>query len=179
MLSNELGTQPAYAGRIDRAFIDNIYAASPLHDIGKVGVPDNILLKPGKLTTEEWTIMRTHTTLGAETLRAVDRQYPGNAFIRVGIEIAECHHEKWDGGGYPNGLRGESIPLSARILAIGDVYDALTSKRCYKPAFTHDVSRGYLLEERGRHFDPAVIDAFLACEDEFTRIRTEFQDPDE
>ena len=179
ILSIELGSASSHAALIDQAFIDNIYAASPLHDIGKVGVPDQILLKPGKLSPEEWPIMQTHTTLGAETLRAVDRQHPGNAFIRVGIDIAECHHEKWDGSGYPHGLVGSAIPLAARILALGDVYDALTSRRCYKPAFSHVVSRAYLLEQSGRHFDPEVVDAFLRCEDTFIRIRNSHQDPDD
>src|SRR5690606_35755269 len=111
---------------------------SPLHDIGKVGVPDMVLQKPGKLTDEEWKLMRTHALLGAETLRAVNAQHPGNSFIQMGIEIAESHHEKWDGSGYPYGLAGESIPLAARILALGDVYDALTSKRCYKDPMSHE-----------------------------------------
>lgn len=174
-----MGKLPKYASQISSAFIDDIYAASPLHDIGKVGVPDHILLKPGKLTKEEWPIMQSHATLGGETLRAVDRQFPGNAFIHLGIQIAEGHHEKWDGSGYPRGLQGAGIPLAARILALGDVYDALTSKRCYKPAFTHAVSREILLEQRGKHFDPDVIEAFESCEEEFIYIRQNLQDADE
>jgi putative two-component system response regulator len=164
---------------ITPAFIDAIYAASPLHDVGKVGVPDNILLKPGKLTGDEWAMMKKHTRIGAETLRAVDREHPGNTFLRMGVQIAEGHHEKWNGTGYPNQLSGDAIPLPARILALGDVYDALTSTRCYKEAFTHERSRQIILEGRATHFDPDVVDAFLDTEDEFLRIRSFFQDPEE
>lgn len=179
LLSIQLRAHSAFSNVIDDSFVDNIYAASPLHDIGKVGVPDGILLKPGKLTDEEWVEMKSHTTIGAETLRAVDRKHPGNGFLLMGIEIAEGHHEKWDGSGYPRRLKAEAIPLCARILALGDVYDALTSKRCYKEAFTHQKSRDIILEGSGSHFDPRVIEAFLAVEDEFVRVRKEFQDEDE
>ncbi|MCG6976153.1 MAG: response regulator [Acidiferrobacterales bacterium] len=176
VLANQMRGMPKYADTIDHDFVDNIYAASPLHDIGKVGVPDAILCKPGKLTADEWIIMKTHPIVGAETLREVDRQHPGNAFVQTGIEIAEAHHEKWNGSGYPFGLAGEKIPLAARILALGDVYDALTSKRCYKDAFATDEARKIIINDRGVHFDPDVVDAFLATEDEFARIRVEYQD---
>lgn len=179
LLSIQLRRHSAFSEIIDDMFIDNIYAASPLHDIGKVGVPDGILLKPAKLTEDEWVEMRSHTTIGAETLRAVDRKHPGNGFLLMGIEIAEGHHEKWDGSGYPYARKGESIPLCARILALGDVYDALTSKRCYKDAFTHEKSREIILEGSGSHFDPRVIEAFLEVEGEFVRVRNEFQDENE
>lgn len=178
-LSQELARLDKYQDLITQTFQDNIYAASPLHDIGKVGIPDNILLKPGGLNDDEWVIMKRHPLIGGETLRAVDRQYPGNEFIRTGIEIAESHHEKWNGGGYPRGLAGEQIPLVARILALGDVYDALTSKRCYKEKFSHEKSRSIIIEEAGSHFDPDVVEAFLNREDEFMRIRDHFHDPDE
>jgi len=176
VLAKKMQQLPKYADTIDQALVENIYAASPLHDIGKVGVPDAILCKPGKLTSDEWIIMKTHPIVGAETLREVDRQHPGNAFVQTGIEIAEAHHEKWNGRGYPFGLAGEKIPLVARILALGDVYDALTSKRCYKEAFAPDDARSVILNDRGVHFDPDVVDAFLATEDEFARIRVEYQD---
>jgi putative two-component system response regulator len=179
VLSEQLSRLPKYQAVIDRTFIDNIYAASPLHDIGKVGVDDSVLLKPGTLSEEDWRQMRRHPLIGAATLREVDRQHPGNAFIRSGIDIAEYHHEKWDGSGYPYGAKGESIPLMARILALGDVYDALTSRRCYKQAFGHEKSRAIILEGKGRHFDPDVVQAFLDTEQEFQRIRLAFQDPDE
>jgi putative two-component system response regulator len=176
VLSRQLSRLDRYRQVISESFIDSIYAASPLHDIGKVGIPDSILLKPGKLTADEWVVMQTHPSIGGATLRAVDRQYPGNAFVRTGIEIAECHHEKWDGSGYPAGLRQEDIPLSARILALGDVYDALTSRRCYKDKFSHQKARTIITEQSGAHFDPEVVEAFLNSEDEFIRIREYFQD---
>jgi putative two-component system response regulator len=167
---------PEYAALIDQIFSENIYAASPLHDIGKVAMPDNILLKPAQLTTPEFEIIKTHTTIGANTLRAVDREYPGNSFIRTGIEIAECHHEKWDGSGYPSGLAGDAIPLAARIVALADVYDALTSTRVYKRASSHVASVAIIMDGRGQHFDPYVVDAFQAVEKEFETIRRELHD---
>ncbi|MFH0995883.1 MAG: HD domain-containing phosphohydrolase [Pseudomonadota bacterium] len=151
--------------------IIDISNASPLHDIGKVGISDNILLKPGKLTAEEFEVMKTHAMIGANTLQAARKKYPKNAFINMGIAIARSHHEKWDGSGYPDGLVGEDIPLSARIMAVSDVYDALRSKRPYKPAFTHEKSCEIIMEGAGRHFDPAVIHAFTAVEAEFADIR--------
>ena len=176
VLSIHLGKLPKYQSVINDAYIENIYAASPLHDIGKVGIADSVLLKPGQLTSDEWMIMKTHPIIGAATLREVDRQHPGNALIRMGIDIAESHHEKWDGSGYPYGLKGTEIPLVARILALGDVYDALTSKRCYKEAFDHNKSRAILQENVGTHFDPEVVEAFLATENEFQRIREFYQE---
>lgn len=178
VLSDTLARRAPFAPIIDDHFIETIYAASPLHDIGKVGIPDSILLKPGALTAQERATMETHTTLGADTLRAVHEHHPGNDFIRMGIDIAHGHHEKWDGSGYPLGMKGEEIPLSARILALGDVYDALTSKRCYKEAFSHEKSRAIIVEGRGSHFDLAIVDVFLESEEEFFRIRKYFQDPD-
>ncbi|MCF6256637.1 MAG: response regulator [Gammaproteobacteria bacterium] len=179
LLSEKLGRMPKFQSIIDKAFIDNIYAASPLHDIGKVGIDDSVLLKPGALSDEEWAIMKQHPVIGAETLREVDRQHPGNDFIHTGIEIAESHHEKWDGSGYPYGLSGKSIPLVARILALGDVYDALTSRRCYKDAFSHEKSRGIIEEGHGSHFDPDVVSAFFEAEDDFKRVRQEYRDPEQ
>ncbi len=179
ILSVALGKLPRYARVIDGRFVETIYAASPLHDVGKVGIPDGVLLKPGKLTEREWVIMRTHPMIGAQTLLQVNRQYPGNLLLQAGMQIAGGHHEKWDGGGYPFRLKGEEIPLVARILALGDVYDALTSKRCYKEAFTHDASREIIITQRGLHFDPEVVDAFLATENEFMKVREFFQDPPE
>jgi putative two-component system response regulator len=176
VLSEQLSRMPKYRSIIDREFVDNIYAASPLHDIGKVGVDDSVLLKPGKLNAEEWKQMKLHPVIGAETLREVDRQHPGNSFIKTGIAIAEGHHEKWDGSGYPHGVAGEKIPLVARVLALGDVYDALTSKRCYKEAFSHEKSVSIILEGDGNHFDPDIVLAFRETEIEFQDIRTNFED---
>ena len=165
-----------YATIIDDDYIENICAASPLHDIGKVGVPDSILLKPGKLTKEEFDEMKVHTIIGAETLREVNRLHSGNDFVRIGIEIAESHHEKWDGTGYPHGLAGEDIPLVARVLALTDVYDALTSRRCYKEAFSHTRSHDIIVEGMGKHFDPDVVAAFVSVKKDFLHIKDRYVD---
>lgn len=149
---------------IDEAFLKNIEQASPLHDVGKVGIADAILLKPGKLTPEEFERMKEHAVIGAKTLESVQARFPHNAFIALGIDIARSHHEKWNGTGYPDGLAGDAIPLSARIMAIADVYDALRSRRCYKDAVSHEAAVGILQEGRGSHFDPRVVDAFLTAE---------------
>jgi len=167
LLAGKLATLPRYAGSISPAFIDNIYHAAPLHDIGKIGIADSILLKPGKLTPDEFEIMKTHTTIGATTLQAVQHRYPGNAFIHMGIDLTRSHHEKWDGSGYPDGLAGEDIPLSGRIMAVVDVYDALRSKRPYKEAFSHEESCRIIEDGAGRHFDPAIVDAFTILKSEF------------
>lgn len=177
ILCAELCRLPDYAKVITDRFTADMYSAAPLHDIGKVAIPDRILQKPGKLTAEEFEIMKYHTVAGGKTLRGVDARHPGNLYISLGIEIAESHHEKWDGSGYPCGLAGESIPLPGRILALGDVYDALTSRRCYKEAFSHEQSRAIILEGKGIHFDPRVVDAFLARENEFQQVRSRFADP--
>lgn len=176
ILCEQLGDTEKYAGIVDENFVNSMYSASPLHDIGKVGVPDRILLKPDKLTTEEFEIIKLHTVLGASTLRAVEEEYPGNDIVRIGIELAEGHHERWDGKGYPNGVAGESIPLSARILSVGDVYDAITSKRCYKDAISHEKCAAIIREESGAQFDPDVVDAFVAAEQTFVEVREKYQD---
>ena len=161
---------------IDPTFIEDIYHAASLHDIGKVGISDNILLKPGKLTPEEFEIIKTHTVIGANTLQTARSRYPRNVFINMGMAIARSHHEKWDGSGYPDGLAGEEIPLTARIMAVADVYDALRSKRPYKAAFTHEKSCAIIREGSGRQFDPALIEAFMTVEAEFAKIRAEMDD---
>ena len=175
-LAEQLARSSKHSPLVDQQFVDDLYAASPLHDIGKVGIPDAILLKPGALTDEEFDIMKTHTTIGADTLRKVEEQVPGNSFVIMGIEIAQSHHERWDGSGYPLGISGEEIPLTSRILGLADVYDALRSKRVYKDAFSHEKSREIILEERGKHFDPDIVDAFLPSEGTFQEIRERFQD---
>jgi len=157
-------------GNLDREFVRHLVHAGPLHDIGKVGISDAVLLKPGRLTPDEFELMKTHTTMGAQTLEAVQRGNPSNAFIGMGIEIARSHHERWDGGGYPQGLSGESIPLSGRIMAVADVYDALRSKRVYKPAFSHDESVRIIGEGGGTQFDPCVVDVFMERADEFEAV---------
>ena len=160
LLAATLAEQANYAGRIEESFIENIFLASPLHDIGKVAIRDHILLKRGELTSSEFEEMKMHTTLGAQTLEAVRTRYPRNEFLRLGIEIARCHHERWDGRGYPAGLAGTDIPLSARIMAVADSYDAARSRRCYKPALGHAECRKALLARGGTYLDPDVLMAF-------------------
>ena len=161
LIAEKLLEAGLYRDIVDEAFVENIEMASPLHDIGKVGIQDAILLKPGRLTSEEFEIMKTHVTIGYETLASVEALYPGNDFLNLGMEIARYHQEKWDGSGYMTGLAYEDIPLSARIMALSDVYDALRSKRVYKEAFSHEKSVGIIAEGRGIHFDPVLVDVFL------------------
>ena len=151
-------------------FIDNILLTSPLHDIGKVGIPDFVLLKPGRLDEKEYGIMKKHTEIGYEALSAATEKYPNAEYLKMSAEIALYHHEKYDGSGYPYGLKGEDIPLAARIVALADVYDALVSKRVYKSAMPHDMAKSIILAEKGKHFDPVVVEAFLRCEKEFLEI---------
>ena len=167
LLADNLSRHSKYQDRINAEYIDNLQKASPLHDIGKVGIRDAILLKPGKLSPEEFEEMKGHTVIGADTLREVYQKYPGNYFIKIGIEIAQSHHEKWDGSGYPEGLCEEQIPLSARIMALADVYDALRSKRVYKEAFPHEKALEIILQGSGKHFDPLTVEAFQALEQAF------------
>ena len=171
VLARQLMDHPRYGQRIDTSFIDDIAMSSILHDIGKVGIPDEILLKPGKLTKAEFELMKQHTIYGRDALRKAARESGQQSFLAMGQEIALSHHEKWDGSGYPQGLRGEEIPLPARIVALADVYDALTSRRSYKKPFSHEQAREIIVAERGRHFDPAIVDAFLVREESFKRIR--------
>lgn len=173
IMAQHLSLLPEYKEVINDRYIDNIFKASPLHDIGKVGIPDNILLKPGKLTKEEFEVMKTHTTIGYKTLSEVQRKYKNNGFIKMGMEIAKYHHEKWDGTGYPIGLSGKEIPISARIMALVDVYDALRSKRVYKEAFTHEKSYEIIKEGRGKHFDPLIVDVFLKNHEKFRDMSIE------
>ncbi len=156
-----------------------IYLTSPLHDIGKVGVPDAVLLKPGRLSNDEFEIMKTHAALGAETLDAALKRYPSARFLKIARDIAATHHERWDGTGYPAGLSGPQIPLCGRIVSLADVYDALASKRSYKNAFSHQVARSIILEGSNTHFDPDVVDAFLQIEHEFLSIRERFSGEEE
>lgn len=153
---------------------DLLFHASPLHDIGKVGIPDVILLKPAQLTETEWAVMKGHVEIGARTVEEVLIKYPQAEYLRITRDIILFHHERWDGSGYPQGLKGADIPLVARIVALADVYDALTMKRVYKNALPHDIARGMILDGRGKHFDPLVVDAFLAVENEFIRIHDNY-----
>ncbi len=174
ILSEQLGKTPKFRSIIDAAFVENLYAASPLHDIGKVAIPDRILGSTGPLSDEDYEVMKTHALIGANTLREVDRQYPGNAFVRLGIEVAESHHEKWNGAGYPHGLVGEDIPLVGRTLALADAYDAITAQRSYHDAQSHEEAREIIVHERGKHFDPNVVDAFYVAEAAFGDVRASF-----
>ncbi|RJP74948.1 MAG: HD domain-containing protein [Candidatus Zixiibacteriota bacterium] len=176
LLAEELATQPEYAPYITEEYIEGIYNSSPLHDIGKVGIPDAILLKPGRLTPEEFEIMKQHSRIGGDALRAADQQLAGESFLTMGKEIAYHHHEKWDGTGYPDGLRGTAIPLSARLVAVADVYDALTSKRVYKEAINHDRARAIIIESAGKHFAEDCVRAFLKREADFLVVREMFRD---
>jgi putative two-component system response regulator len=174
VLAHYLQNTPQFADVIDSEYIELLYHTSPLHDIGKVAIPDRVLLKPGPLTAEEFEVMKTHTLRGAETLEAALKKYPRAKFLQMARDIAMSHHEKFDGEGYPHGLAGEAIPLSARIMALADVYDALTSRRVYKEPFSHDRTKFMITEETGTHFDPLVVEAFLACEQEFIGIRDQY-----
>ena len=158
--------------------IELIYLSVPLHDIGKVGIRDDILLKPGKLTDEEFEIMKMHTTFGHETLQLAERKLKNSNFLRFADEVAYTHQEKWNGTGYPRGLKGEEIPLIGRIMALADVYDALISKRVYKRAMTHDEAKAIIIEGKGTHFDPEIVEAFLAVEETFRNIAFIYSDAD-
>lgn len=161
ILAEELSQRGPYTELVDQEFLENIFRSSPLHDIGKVGIPDSILLKPGRLTDEEYEVMKTHTVIGHKALlETMSHGYAGE-FLKMAADIARWHHEKWNGEGYPDGLAGHDIPLSARIVALADVFDALTSQRVYKAAWEPDRARKLIEEESGRHFDPANAEAFL------------------
>ena len=190
VLMRELCSQPAYAAQLPTMTQELIAKAAPLHDIGKVGIPDHILLKPGKLTDDEFTIMKQHAEIGAHALtEAIDRVLASHAedgepqdnryalsFLEIAREIAGGHHEKWDGSGYPKGLAGDAIPLSARLMALADVFDALVCKRHYKDAMPMEKCVSIISEGRGRHFDPVIVDIFLAHLDEFAAIAVRYAD---
>lgn len=176
-LAAQLSKAEPYSEVLNPNNIDLIVTSAPLHDIGKVGIPDHILLKPGKLTPEEFAIMKTHTTLGRDAIERAERVMDKTEnFLRFAKEIVYSHHEKWNGTGYPEGLAGESIPLSARLMAVADVYDALTSKRVYKDAFTHERAVQLIKNEAGVHFDPAIVEVFLKCQGKFREIAERYKE---
>jgi putative two-component system response regulator len=176
-LARRLQFHPAFAAYLDEDQIDTLFKYAPLHDIGKVGIPDSILLKPGNLDPDEFEIMKTHTTLGLSTIvNAEKRLGVPVEFLTCAKEIALSHHEKWDGSGYPNGLRGNAIPISARLMAVADVYDALTSRRVYKEAMPHDRATAIITEGSGRHFDPDIVAAFVDIVEEFKDIAARYAD---
>ena len=177
LLAQALSEHPACQAHLNEQTIEWLYKSAPLHDIGKVGIPDAILLKPGKLTPEEFEIMKTHTTLGRDAIAMAEQRLGKTVpFLRIAKEIAYSHQEKWDGSGYPLGLAGEAIPLSARLMAVADVYDALISKRVYKGAMSHQEAVAIVSAGRGQHFDPLVVDVFLANEAGFLAIARAYTD---
>lgn len=173
-LAQQLHRTAAFPREINDEYVRLIYETSPLHDIGKVAIPDAVLLKPGPLSKQEFEIMKTHVLHGAGTLAAAMNEFPNATFLRMAHDIAISHHERFNGSGYPRGLVGQSIPLCGRIVALADVYDALTSKRVYKGAMSHEAATSIIVGEKGKHFDPAIVDAFLALEAEFVAIRDRY-----
>ena len=177
LLAKQLQDHPRFAGQLSDEYIKLLYKSAPLHDIGKVGIPDHILLKPGRLTPEEFEIMKTHTTIGYESIVRAEQALGAELdFLRAAKEIALSHQEKWDGSGYPQGLAGDAIPLSARLMAVADVYDALISRRVYKPPMPHPEAVELMREGRGSHFDPDILDAFLSISDNFKKVADSYAD---
>jgi putative two-component system response regulator len=177
VLAQYLAAHPRFREYLNQETIDLLYKSAPLHDIGKVGVPDHILLKPGRLTPEEFEVMKMHPTLGREIIAQAEKRLGKEVgFLGLAKEIAFSHHEKWDGSGYPYKLAGDAIPVSARLMALADVYDALISRRVYKPAMNHAQAKAIIVDGAGKHFDAEVVHAFLALEDEFIAIAARFED---
>lgn len=180
VLAERLCQHPRFAATLSPVYINLLFKSAPLHDIGKVGIPDRILLKPGRLTPEEFEIMKTHTTLGRDAIQAAeDRLGMRVEFLTLAKEIAYGHQEKWDGSGYPEGSAGDAIPVSARLMAVADVYDALISRRVYKEPFPHAKAVEVMAEGKGKHFDPDILDAFLDLQDEFRAIAARHADSDQ
>jgi len=177
LLAQYLAERPRYAPLLTTAYIEQLTKSAPLHDIGKIAIQDHILLKPDKLTAEEFAVMKTHTTRGYNMLRQAGNFLGKHGdFLAIAMAIARHHQEKWDGSGYPDGLAGATIPLSARLMAVADVYDALRSARPYKDAMTHEQAAAIVMEGRGRHFDPDIVDAFLALSAEFIDVADRWPD---
>jgi putative two-component system response regulator len=176
VLAEAIARTGDHTEEIDGLFIDNIFRTSPLHDIGKIGTPDYVLLKPGRLDDREFEIMKNHCRVGYETLNEALKRYPKADYLKMSADIALSHHEKYDGTGYPDGIRGREIPISARIVALADVYDALVSKIVYKEAYVHDVAKALILQQNSTHFDPMVINAFLASEKSFIHIFNRYKE---
>jgi response regulator RpfG family c-di-GMP phosphodiesterase len=176
-LAEELRDHPRFRHFLTEDNIRLLYRIAPLHDVGKVGIPDHILHKPGKLTEEEFEIMKNHAALGGNAIAAaVEGQHSSSPFLKIAYQIAMSHHEKWDGSGYPEGLRGDDIPIPARLMALADVYDALSCQRVYKAAMPPDEVKSIIIEGRGRHFDPDVVDAFQAIQRQFVEIAEKYSD---
>ena len=179
-LAEKLKDHPRFSAMLTEEYIDMLFKSAPLHDIGKVGIPDRILLKPGRFEPEEFEIMKTHTTLGRDAIEHAEQALGTPVpFLSMAKDIAYGHQEKWDGSGYPQGLIGEAIPLSARLMAVADVYDALISRRVYKEGMPHEKAVQIIVEGKGQHFDPDMVDAFVELQDEFKAIAARFQDTDQ
>jgi putative two-component system response regulator len=177
LLAERLRHHPRFSSFLSRHNIDLLTKSAPLHDIGKVGIPDSILLKPGPLTTDEWEIMKTHAKLGSDAIEKAESDAEMRLdFLVLAKEIAHWHHEKWDGSGYPDGLAGDDIPISARLMAVADVFDALISTRVYKSAMPFSEAGKIIAAGRGKHFDPDVVDAFLDNLAELTAIAERYRD---
>ncbi|HUT10573.1 MAG TPA: response regulator [Thermoguttaceae bacterium] len=174
IVADEISHWEKFRDQVDGEYVELLYLTSPLHDIGKVGIPDSVLLKPGRLTAEEFEVMKQHAVIGGRTIEAAVRAHPEAQFLTLAREIAMTHHERFDGGGYPCGLAGEEIPLCGRVSALADVYDSLTSQRVYKRAFSHEEARSIILEGRGTQFDPDMVEAFLRREEDFLAIYRRF-----
>ena len=179
VLAKQLKEHPRFRDELNDEVIELLYMSAPLHDLGKIAVPDHILLKPGKLTDEEFEEMKKHTNYGHDALWITEQKLGEDSFLRHAREIAYTHQEKWDGSGYPSGLKGDEIPISGRLMALADVYDALISKRVYKPPFPHEKAVQIIVEGKGRHFDADVVDAFVELENTFRNIALSFADNDE
>lgn len=177
-LAQAMWEMGSYFGQIDASFVELIYRTAALHDLGKIAIPDAILLKPSKLNDHEHEVMKQHTTIGAQTLASVITQRSACKFLTMGRDIAQCHHERWDGKGYPNQLKGEQIPLAARIVSVADVYDALTSVRVYKAAYSHTDALQMIIDGGGTQFDPLVVEAMAASERTINQIRERETDPE-
>jgi putative two-component system response regulator len=175
-LAEKLQDHPNFKEFLNPAIIENLWKSAPLHDVGKVGVPDSILLKPGKLTPDEFAEIKNHTIYGKDVLTDSASKLGSNSFLRIAQEMAYTHHEKWDGSGYPQGIKGDEIPVSGRLMALADVYDALISRRVYKPALPHSQAVDIIRSGRGTAFDPAIVDVFLEFEDNFRRFALDFSD---
>lgn len=180
LLADKLRRHPRFSHFLDSdKTIELLFKSAPLHDIGKVGIPDRILLKPGKFEPEEFEIMKTHTTLGRDAILNAEQQLGIEMpFLNYAKEIAYSHQEKWDGSGYPEGLSGDDIPISARLMAVADVYDALISRRVYKSGMSHEKAVAIMIEGRGTHFDPDILDAFLELQDAFQMVAKAYSDSD-
>ena len=176
IIAEELKREGAYAGELTDDFVRRITDSAPLHDLGKIGVPDSILNKPGKLTDEEFDIIKSHTKIGGRIISSLISAVPDSEYLYDAMDLALYHHEKWNGRGYPMGLSGENIPLSARIMAVADVFDALVSNRSYKKGFPYEKAIAIIREERGSHFDPVIVDAFFAVKDEILKVADEFSE---